>query len=300
MRACRRHGAGLLGPDCPVPAATEPGVRPDATPPGIPAWAPPESPYRRALSARTWRCCIRSRSAFVPSRVLPAGRPARRRCSPGTTAARRLAGGQPPRTRPPRPPRTSPGRPCSRRPASSPPARPVNFSTPRPISSTTSSLCCATRALAHAATRARRLNRPSGTVAELPDMETGRARDADATFLGRNPEGPARCPAEHRTPGLLRHSAASLGVGVGRGRGGGGVRSGAGPEGRMVMKAYRPGTAAQAEAALPGPEQMVHRSSRMAADLPQLSVSMGRRAPRRVLAARGDGCRTRPGWGYTP
>nr|BFD81818.1 bifunctional GNAT family N-acetyltransferase/acetate--CoA ligase family protein [Streptomyces sp. Xyl84] len=100
----------------------------------------------------------------------------------------------------------------------------------------------AARALAHAAARARWLGTPTGDVAELPDVDSGRARQIAARFLQDNPEGGWLDPQTvsgllgcYGLPQLPWAWARDEDEAVAAAR-----RLG-GSDGRVVMKAYWPG-----------------------------------------------------------
>ncbi|MEV5875360.1 GNAT family N-acetyltransferase [Streptomyces sp. NPDC052101] len=133
----------------------------------------------------------------------------------------------------------------------------------------------AARALAHAAARARWLGRPPGVVPELPDVETGRARDVAAAFLDQNPEGTWLDPQE--TAELLgcygipqipwawaRDETEAVAA----------FERLAGPDGRVVMKAYWPG--------------LLHKSEQHALHLDLQNVSQVQAAHRDLVTRFGD------------
>ncbi|WP_129305285.1 GNAT family N-acetyltransferase [Streptomyces sp. L2] len=133
----------------------------------------------------------------------------------------------------------------------------------------------AARALAHAAARARWLARPPGTVPELPDVDTGRARNVAASFLDGIPEGGWLDP--RATAGLLgcygipqipwawardEDEAVTAAERL------------AGPDGRAVMKAYWPG--------------LLHKSAEHAIRLDLRGAYQVRAAHRDLVARFGD------------
>ncbi|GGY14629.1 bifunctional acetate--CoA ligase family protein/GNAT family N-acetyltransferase [Streptomyces anandii] len=133
----------------------------------------------------------------------------------------------------------------------------------------------AARALAHAAARARWLAELPGSVAELDDVDSARARTVVASFLAEHPEGAwldPRTTAEllgcYGVPQLPWAWARNEDEAVAAGR------RLAGPDGRVVMKAYWPG--------------LVHKSEQHALHLDLQNASQIRAAHRDLVTRFGD------------
>ncbi|WP_369386485.1 GNAT family N-acetyltransferase [Streptomyces sp. CG1] len=133
----------------------------------------------------------------------------------------------------------------------------------------------AARALAHATARAHWLSRPPSRVPELPDVETGRAREIVAAYLDSNPEGGWLDPQATATllgcyaiPQLPWSWARDEDEAVTA------AERLAGPDGRVVMKAYWPG--------------LLHKSEQHALHLDLQNVSQIRAAHRDLVTRFGD------------
>ncbi|MBP2051400.1 acyl-CoA synthetase (NDP forming)/GNAT superfamily N-acetyltransferase [Streptomyces griseochromogenes] len=133
----------------------------------------------------------------------------------------------------------------------------------------------AARALAHAAARADWLARLPGAVPELPDVETGRAKNLTAAFLDRNPEGGLLDPRTTATlldcygiPQIPWAWARDEDEAVAA------AERLAGPDGRVVMKAYWPG--------------LLHKSEQRAIHLDLQNASQVRAAHRDLVTRFGD------------
>ncbi|MGW4561150.1 bifunctional acetate--CoA ligase family protein/GNAT family N-acetyltransferase [Streptomyces sp. NPDC004561] len=133
----------------------------------------------------------------------------------------------------------------------------------------------AARALARAATRARWLSRPAGVVPELPDVETGRARELAAAFLDADPEGGWLDPQTtaallgcYRIPQIPWVWARDENEAVAA------ADRLKGPDGRVVMKAYWPG--------------LVHKSEQHAVHLDLRNVTQIKAAHRDLVSRFGD------------
>ncbi|MFE9451785.1 GNAT family N-acetyltransferase [Streptomyces sp. NPDC006739] len=133
----------------------------------------------------------------------------------------------------------------------------------------------AARALAHAATRADWLARRPGAVPKLPDVETARAKDLATAYLEAHPEGGwldpqstavlLGCYGIRQIPwGWARDENEAVAA----------AERLAGPDGRVVMKAYWPG--------------LVHKSEQHALHLDLQNASQVRAAHRDLVTRFGD------------
>ncbi|MET9016395.1 GNAT family N-acetyltransferase [Streptomyces olivaceoviridis] len=133
----------------------------------------------------------------------------------------------------------------------------------------------AARALAHAAARADWLARPQGAVPELPDVETMRARDLANAYLEARPEGGWLDP---RTTAVLLGCYGIRQIPWAWARDENEAVAAAerlaGPDGRVVMKAYWPG--------------LVHKSEHHALHLDLQTAAQVRGAHRDLVTRFGD------------
>ncbi|MET9450541.1 bifunctional acetate--CoA ligase family protein/GNAT family N-acetyltransferase [Streptomyces cinerochromogenes] len=133
----------------------------------------------------------------------------------------------------------------------------------------------AARALAHAATRADWLARRPGTVPKLPDVETARAKDLVSAYLEAHPDGGW---LEPRTTAVLLGCYGIRQIPWGWARDENEAVAAAerlaGPDGRVVMKAYWPG--------------LVHKSEQHALHLDLQNASQVRAAHRDLVTRFGD------------